>query len=244
MKQFIKKYYLYLIIAAAVLAVAVFVAVYLSGSSRDVPEVVLPSPAAEDSAPESSAPPESDSLVEINADTVKTVLAGLSVPEGYSREVSVKSYWTGGMSERNISVWVSGSDVRIADAGGDTTRNILISGGEIRIWYDDPSQYYAGDMSGEAEEYMAMIDYSAVLEMREADILDADFTDYGGEACVYVRYRGGELGYVYELYVSTATGLLTGAYAYDGVLLVYSMESVSTEISTPDAEIFTPPELM
>lgn len=81
-----------------------------------------------------------------------------------------------------------------------------------------------------------------MLALPPGAILDAAYTDYDGQTAVYVRYVSGNLGYETACYISDENGLLIGAETYDGEVLIYAMRSGPVDISTPDEDLFAPPD--
>lgn len=239
--------FFYVLIALALLALAGLIWALAPGKSPETPAVVLSLPPAPDSsaAPSTEAPAE-DSVIEVTTETVQTAISTLRRAEGYSRHLTVQSFWNGGSSTTEIDAHIRGEDVRLTvrESGAPPTeqKNILIKGGKAWIWYEGETGVWHGSArEGDADAYQTLLTYEDVLTLDKSAILDAGYTAYQGENCLFVRYTAGELGYEHLCYISDATGLLMGTETYDGDVLVYAMRSSAPELEEPDAALFESP---
>ena len=234
----------YILFALAVAALIALIALLSPGSAPETPPVILATPAAADS---SGAPSAADDpgvrVIEVTPDTVQTVIAMLQRADNYSRTLTAQNFWNGGSATTEIAVRVRGENVRLAISGSTgIVKHVLIRGGEEWIWYSDGGGVWHGSAKdGDADAYQTLLTYEDVLLLDKSKILDAGYTDYNGESCIFVRYAAGALGYEHLCYISDATGLLMGAETYDGNMLVYSLRSSDPDISTPGDEFFTEP---
>lgn len=211
-------------------------------ASVDTAAVILPTPAAGiDENPGGSAGAESR-VVSVTPETVQAAVGMLSRAGSYSRNIMVETFWTGGSSVRNIHVSVNGERARLTVSDSRGVKNVLISGGELWIWYPDSDGVYHGPAdSSDADEYQSLLTYEDILRIDPASITDAGYMDYDGENCIYAEYTGGGLGFVSRFWVSVDTGLLMGSESFDGEQLIYRMSSSAPDVSTPDESVFTPP---
>ncbi len=232
------------VILALALAAAAGVLLLLARvSPPETPPVRLS--AAPVSAPPVSPPPEQPGarVVEIAPDTVQTVVALLRRADSYSRTLTVQRFWSGGSAETVYRVWVRGDSTRVCVPDGDAEKHILLRGAEKWIWYSDaPGLYQGPARDADADGYQSVPSYEDVLALPPEAILDAAYTDYDGQTAVYVRYVSGNLGYETACYISDENGLLIGAETYDGEVLIYAMRSGPVDISTPDEDLFAPPD--
>ncbi|MFQ9410379.1 MAG: hypothetical protein ACLR1T_04130 [Evtepia gabavorous] len=105
---------LVLAIAVTVFA-AVFVSLGLPALTGRAPEVVLPDVNQEAVSTEGR-----DFLpVEVRPDTVQSVIASLSRPESYYRQLTVRLFWAGGSSADPVEIWADGGYVRTAITTGE-----------------------------------------------------------------------------------------------------------------------------
>lgn len=235
----------YILFALALAALGVLIWLLAPGSAPETPPVILATPAAADSV---GAPSATDvpgvRVIEVTPDTVQTVISMLRRADNYSRTLTAQNFWNGGSAVTGIEVWVRGDNVRLSirESGGDTVKNVLIKGAEEWIWYSDGAGVWHGAArDGDADAYQTLLTYEDVLTLDKSAILDAGYTEYNGENCIFVRYASGALDYEHLCYISDATGLLMGAETYDGDMLVYAMRSSDPNISTPVDEVFVEP---
>ena len=231
----------YILIVLALAALGWLVWALAPGRTLDTPEVVL------SSAPARSAPPvQEDSaagtVIDVTPETVKTVIGTLSRASAYSRTLRIQSFWNGGSSTAEIDVRVLDGSTRLTIREPSGQKQVLLRDGEAWIWYNDPRDAWHGPArEGDADVYQRLLTYEDVLSLRGDQILEAGYTSYQGENCVYVRYTGGPLGYENLCYISDATGLLMGTETYDGGTLVYAMQSTAPDLTPPDADYFKIP---
>ena len=240
--------FFYVLIALAVLALAGLIWALAPGKTPETPAVVLSLPPAPDSSAAPSAEdPARDAVIDITTETVQTAISTLRRAEGYSRRLTVQSFWTGGSSTTEIDAHIRGEDVRLTvreggAPGGAEVKHILIKGGEAWIWYEGEAGVWHGSAKdGDADAYQTLLTYEDVLSLDGSAILDAGYTVWQGENCLFVRYTAGELGYEHLCYISDATGLLMGTETYDGNVLIYAMRSSAPELESPDAALFEAP---
>ena len=246
MKLASKKTIIYAAACVMIAAVLLAVVLLIGGGGNDTPQVILPSPVAVATA---TPQPETDDATEdngVSVSTVQAVIAAMERKDTYMRSLSIFDYWSGGSTQRLVSVWVEGDKMRllISLSDGDQ-KNILMRDGKMWIWYDDTSSVYEstrGTESGMTDELQGIITYEDILELDTENILDAGYEEYLGEPCVYAEYTDGALGYVTKAYISVQSGLLTGASIYDGDQLIYSMESVAYEEEISSRDVFDIPE--
>lgn len=234
---------MYLITAAIAAALVWLVFIFVPSSSVETVPVVLPTPAVSDSsADESNNQSGNDTVINISPGTVQAAISTLSRADNYSRVLNITNYWSGGNSQQQINVWVQGDSSRFTISGQGISKNVLINGTDLWIWYSDSKDIYHGSAhSGDADEYQALISYEHLLELDKSLITDAGYEIYHDETCIYAKYTDGSYGYATKFWVSVNTGLLMGSETYDGEMLIYSLFSSAPDISTPDESIFKLP---
>lgn len=229
-------------IAVAIIA-AIVILIKAIGSPDDSHAITIPSPAVETGG---NIGDDGVNRVEVTPETVKVVLGTLARAESFSRTYTIKNYWDGGESESTLSYWQKGSNIRMNIKQNNTVRNILVLGNDLYVWYDGSSGIFKSklsesNVSREVDMFSGLVTYEELKEIPQEDILNAGYIEHSGQACIYAEYKSGELNYVKHLYVSNDTGLLVSLEKYDGDTLIYSMESVSIELSTPSDDIFKIP---
>ena len=229
------------------LAVAVTVGlIFLVGPSAniDTVPVILPEAAPENSSTETDPADSAPQVLELTAENVQSALRTLSRDESYSRSLCAESYWSGGSTRRNIDLWVDGDRVRmdISRSDGGDTIHLLFDGGEKWLWYEGRYGLFTGAAAeNEADRWQSLLSYEHILDLPAGDIIEADYSEYGGGMCIRVRYSYGRLGYENVCYVSIESGLVMGEESWDGDSLVYSLSSTEPDLSQPEPDIFALP---
>ena len=231
------------ILLTLVLAAALVLTLYFWGGREEIPAVVLPSPqSGTEAAPEVS-PPQG---LAVTPENVQAVLRALERPEHYTRTATYTQYYSGTAHESLVTVWKDGSQVRILQLDASGSRNTLLTGGMLYIWYGSDSAVFSaeaaeGDVRRE-DLYQGLPTYEDVLELAPEEITAAAYTQWGGYPCILAETSTPALGYTIRYYISTDYGLLAGYEVYDGGELLRSLtvDEISTE--TPAGDIFRVPE--
>ena len=228
--------------AAVVIVVIAFLIIYY-GPTDNSHVISMPSPAIDSG---SVSGDDGISRVEVNPETIKTVLGTLVRAESFFRTYTIKTFWDGGESESTLSYWQKGENIKLRISRNKSVRNILVRGDELYIWYDGSDSVFnsklsESSVSKEIDRFSRLVTYEEIMDIPQENIQDAYYVDKSGQACIFVQYLNGELNYVNQLFVSIDTGLLVSCEKFDGEELVYSMESVSPELSTPSDDIFKIP---
>ncbi len=230
-----------MIIALLVLTAAVIVyALFFMGREVETSHVSLPTPGQTDGAQQSGPP--GDKELELTAENVCAVLAELDRAESYSCTVTVEDFWPGGSSEQELQVWVSSGRTRIRGELGGGTRNLLLSGGTLYVWYDSVSGVAELPYGGASDAWLRSITYEDVLSLPEGSVTGAGYEQYGGTECIMCLYTDPLSALENRLYVSASTGLLMGAESRDGSSLVYRMSVSGLQLAEPDGALFDPPD--
>lgn len=237
-----KKRIIYGSIATIIIVIIAYL-VIVFGPADNSHVISMPSPAVE-----SGGNTNNDSInrVEVSPETVKVALGTLARPESFSRTYTIKSYWDGGKSESSLNYWQNVGNIRLSISQDNTVKNILIRGSDLYVWYDGTygvwkSKLSESNISKEVDAFSSLITYEEIMDIPQENIIDAGYGEHSGQPCIYVKYKSGVLNYVNHLYVSVDTGLLVSTEKFDGDKLIYSMESVSPELSTPSDDFFDIP---
>ena len=216
---------------------------------RDTDAIQLPEP---QTYPELSGETEPDDLnrVEVTRETVQAVVSELSRPGTYNRDVAIETFWTGGRVTYDINVSAANgtTSLRIAAPDG-VEKRIIVSPEALYIWYrGDRTPYVgaagsAGDGYRTADEWQMLVTYEDLLLLDRDNIIDAGYTEFGGEDCIYAEYRSPLLGYAKKIYVSIDLGLVTRAEEHDeNGKLVYLMTAGDCIVGEADPAAFTLPD--
>ncbi|MBR1659109.1 MAG: hypothetical protein IJ705_02170 [Oscillospiraceae bacterium] len=237
--------FFFVLIALALAALAALALLLGPFSRRETAAVILAAPpAAEVGENPGAAGGGNSRSVTVDVDSVQNVVATMHRVEAYSRSLTAATLWDGGSVTTEINAWVRSGKARIElrEAGGDTTKYVLLRDGQKWIWYSDRSEIWSGPAAvGDADRYQTLLSWEDVRTLDQRDIRDAGYTMYGGTLCIYVRYAEGELGYESLCYIAVDSGLLMGVETYDGDALVYSLSSSLPSLTPPDEALFELP---
>ena len=188
--------------------------------------------------------------VEVTRETVQAVVSTLARPGTYTRKLSVESYWDGGQAAFAIDVAVKDgvTSLRVEPPVGDR-KMIVVTPDALYIWYGSEIAPFIGDPGSQgdgyrtADEYQMLVSYETIRDLSVDDIIDAGYTEYEGEDCIFISYQTSELGYTMMYYVSIGLGLITGAEEYDETGgLIYRMSAGECQIGEAEPEMFTLPD--
>ena len=215
---------------------------------RDYDAIPLPDISAS-SFTAGDAEPDMLTRIEVTRENIQPVISTLSRPETYSRDVIIESCWEGGKTVYNINVSVAGGVTSLSTlSSSGIEKNIIVTPDFLYIWYRGDRTPFTGsnDSSGDdyanADEYQMLITYEDVIRLDRNYILDAGYTEYGDEECVYAEYLQPKLGYTMKCYISIELGLITGAEEYDAAgTLTYRM-SAGECVFDVDASAFMLPD--
>ena len=171
--------------------------------------------------------------VDVTPETVQSIVASLSRPESYYRELTVETLWSDGSHSTSVQFW--------QDGGWSHTRQILPSGavrhdltGEdtTYYWYEGSERY----RSCPADEYSADLTqhiptYEDVLDLDKDTITQTGYERRDVWPCVYLQVQVSDT-VVERYWISTDTGLLVSAEREQNGQLVYRMTAY-TQVQTP-----------
>ncbi len=182
--------------------------------------------------------------VRITPDTVQLAIGTMSRPASYSRTQTVEVFWSGGSGSTDCTVSVSGGATRVDTRQPDgSIRHALVSGDQAAVWYDDEESYTILGAQGFSADIAArMPTYETVLTLPVEDIVQADYQDRDGVACIYVATRESENGYADQYWISTATGLLQAAERTERGTLVYRFTAGELSQEPPEEALFQLPD--
>ena len=204
--------------------------VFLAGST---PQVVLPSPGS-GSGDISTTDPEGQNYqrVEVTTETVAGVVATLSRPASYYRELTVETFWTGGSSSSHVQVWMDGGWSHSCQAKpSGVVRHDITDGETLYYWYEGSQQYKSAPADQKSSDLAQHIPtYETVLELDPDEITAAGYESRGDLPCVFVEVR--QAGQLQRFWVSVDNGLLVSAEVEENDQLVYRMTAY-TPVQSP-----------
>ena len=239
-----KRYLPYLGAVAVLLAAALLLAHRFGWFDTSTAPVVLPdtSPYAAPSPPEGRG-----GLVpaKVTPETVQAVVATLSRPDGYSRQLQVESSWLGGEAVWQVRVWHKGTGTRIRitpEAEGEPAKDVLILDKEIRIRYEGDERVFESSAGSPAmtDALQLIPSYEDVLALAPEQIEEAGYVEQDGVWLILVAAREEPTGCLMRYFVSIETGLLEAAERWDGDERIYGMHAQQADLAAPEDEVFLP----
>lgn len=171
--------------------------------------------------------------VAVTPETVQSIVATLSRPDSYYRELTVETLWSGGSYASPVQYW--------EDGGWAHTRQVLASGAvrhdltgpeTAYYWYEGSTAwgtFPADERSSDLAQHIPT--YETVLELDPESITGAGYELRGSLPCVYVEVQE-ESGALERYWISTDSGLLISAERELNGALVYRMTAYS-QIQAP-----------
>ena len=180
--------------------------------------------------------------LEVTPDTVQAVVATLSRPERYRREITVRRTWSGGERDAALCATVSAPWTRVdRDMPDGQTRHVITDGRVAYLWYDGDEtalRLPAGNIGADDEQLIPT--YEDVLKLPRERIALADYHRIeSGVDCVYIE-TAQEDGVKERYWISVSTGLLVAAERLVEDNSVYWMEAGEPE--EPPADAFALPD--
>lgn len=241
-----KKMTIFAVLTAICVTAAVVAAVLLMQLGGNNVEIELP-PAQATPSGEPVSPSQDSGIipVQVNADTVQSVIATLSRPDSYYRTVQVETFWDESSAIWDINTWVKADAIRIS-VSGVTPKNVIVTKDNLYIWYSDNSVYTGSRDKSEsllqtADAFDMLLTYEDVLALDKSSIVSAEYRDHNGAYCIYVTAADDESGYVTDYVISVETGLLVYAETTNGSSVVYRMTALEAILSAPPDSQFTLP---
>ena len=171
--------------------------------------------------------------VDVTPETVQSIVASLSRPESYYRELTVENLWNGGSSSVSVQFWQDGdwSHARQVLPSG-AVRHDLTGEDLTYYWYEGSESY----RSFPADEYSADLTqhiptYEDVLDLDPESITQTGYERRDVWPCVYLQVQVSDT-VVERYWISTDTGLLVSAEREQSGQLVYRMTAY-TQVQTP-----------
>lgn len=235
------------VLIAIVIAVAMISSFGFGIFAPDTAQIVLPEPAASSTLTQDTGKPE-DGLVRVDVtpQTVQNVIATLTRPTSYYREVTIEDFWGDGESGvTTAKVWVDRgwTKTEVIWPGG-TVRSSIVGNEQVWLWYGNdrtvltaPADAHSADLEGQR-----IPTYETVLSLEQEQISAASYEEKGGLSCIYVETTADEQNYIQRYWVSVDSGLLVCAETAQGGTLVYRMSSYAVERPAPSDTSFELPD--
>ena len=243
------------ITAFGVLLIAAFIGSMFMTSylARDDGVITLPEPTVSSGGSAGSDIGDSDDLdrIEITPETIQAVVATLSRPDVYSRNMQIGIYWAeDGEKKYSIDTAVRNrvTSLRSSSSPG-VDKHIIITPDVIYIWHNGDAVPFSAGVSSPAQwyqladEWQMLITYEDILTLDRSRIIEAGYVEYEGADCLYAVYLSPLFGHRITCYISIELGLVVAAEEYDNSgFLLYSMTAGATITGEADEAAFTLPD--
>ena len=203
-----------LLVVAAIIVVLVTSFLRLESDAVKLPETALSTETP------NTAEPDALNRIEVTRDTIQAV--ALSRPKIYKRDVMIESFWDGGSAVFSIDVSVFGNytSLRINPAIGIEKR-IIVTSDVLYIWYKGDTMPFIGEVDSggdgyrSADEWQMLVTYENVLKLEKNDIIEAGYTEFNDEECIYAIYTSKHFHNTIMLYISLELGLVISVEEHD-----------------------------
>ena len=232
-----------LVIAIAITVfAAVFVSFGLPSLTGQIPKVVLP-----DGSQEGSRTGESVLPVEVTPETVQSVIATLSRPENYERELAVSLFWSSNgrssSSMEQVKIWADDGWIKTEVTSATGVEYRLVGKGTLYLWYAGEKTWKKmAAADGTADLAQRIPTYEDVLNLQTEQITDAGYERKNGKDCIYVAVKDESLNCLDQYWIETATGLLCAAETQENGKTVYEMAETSLQTPKTQAVSFALPD--
>ena len=222
------------LVGGSILALAaVFMVYWISGgffiAIRDI-ELPLATPSGQqlpgNPTPTWGQPPSTPiARVEVNADSLLSVLKEMKRAETYSASVAVEHFWQGGSGVNRHTVYHKNGMTKIEkynDAGA-VIYNKLYADGMTFAWTDRPPVHTAQTDPVGSDSAEGIPTYENLLYADRRQIQEATFVIEGNRPFIYVEWTDDISGYRLQYWISTEFNLLERAVAYQDTEKAYAM---------------------
>ena len=211
-----------------IIAIAMFTSFGRNLFTQNIPDVVLPN-AGDTSSQEpglmDSSREDPYQLVDVTPETVQNVIATLSRPGSYYRDITLETLWEDGSASVPVQVWhtEATSHVRQVLPSG-AIRHDLVQGDAQHYWYEGSRQYktVAAD-SGSADLAQHIPTYETVLSLEPDRITAAGYEQKDSLPCILVEVSSDDPDRIERYWISLDSGLLSAAELERNGMIVYRM---------------------
>lgn len=239
---------LFAVLIATIIVVAVFSSFAIHLFNKDEYQIRLPDLSGNVNADQPGADPEGDGQfvrVEVTPETVQSVIATLSRPRSYYREIRIELWADRDTSSvTTAKVWVDEDWVSsdVTTPNGMVQHNLV--GGEKRwLWYNNDTQAVELPADRTVADLVQRIPtYEDVLDLPREEITSTGYENYSGVDCVFVEVEQKDLGSHERYWISVANGLLIAAERVKDEQMLYRMSTVSIESPAPLGSSFVLPD--
>ena len=220
-----------------IIVIAIFTSFGRNLFAQNTPEVVLPNTGDTSlQSPGSDHQPEENPyhLVDVTPETVQNVIATLSRPGSYYRDITLETRWEDGSSLVQVQIWHDEnlSHIRQVLPSG-AIRHDLIDESTQYYWYEGSQQYKtlnSDDRSADLAQHIPT--YETVLSLDQSVITNAGYEQKDTFSCILVEVSPTDPDRTERYWVSLDSGLLVAAEMERDGTVVYQM-SANGPVTTP-----------
>lgn len=243
-----KRRTLFAVLIATIIVLAVFSSFAITLFGQEDYQIKLPNLSTDkdtNSTGDQSSSDDSFIRIEVSPETVQNVIATLTRPRSYYREINLE-IWADAehFAVTTAQVWVDENWTRssVTTPSGMVQHNLV--GDKTRwLWYEgdkDALAFPADDVVSDVAQRIPT--YEDVLNLPRSMITDAGYETYAGADCVFVEVEQKELNSRERYWISVADGLLMAAERVKDDLVVYRMTAQSTVSPAPLDSNFALPD--
>lgn len=241
----------FVIIVTVLIGIAMFTSFGRSLFSGKTAEIVLPPPEASQGENTQMPSPETSTQqyprVEVDKNTVQSVIASLNRSGSYYRELTVEQFWGEEQSSLTaVQVWVDEEWSHVSQVlPSGLIRHDLVGKDTLYYWYEGDDNWLtapADEQSADLAQHIPT--YETVLELDPDTITGTGYELKGDLPCIFVKVLGALDGYEDSYWVSVDNGLLVCAESYENGQLIYRMTAFAPiqSISPGTTEPFALPD--
>lgn len=213
-----------------IIAIAMFASFGRSLFALRTPEVILPSSSSSSSAPSGGTSHSGQyQNVAVTPQTVGEVVATLSRPESYYRELTIETIWEDGSSSQTVQVWTDDGWFHSRQTmPSGVIRHDIVGDETLYYWYEGSGKYNTAPADGFSSDLAQHIPtYETVVELDPELITNAGYTLRGDLPCVYAEVKLPDATTLERYWVSVDSGLLVSAELEQEGQIVYRMTAYS-----------------
>ena len=230
-----KKRLIIVLAITCLIVVAIFASFGRSLFFVQIPSITLPDGTETGDASSSSGLQDGEQYwqVAVTPETVQSIIATLSRPSSYYRELTIETMWSEGSYSSAVQYWEDGgwSHTRQTLASG-AVRHDLVGPEDAYYWYEGSAvwnSFPSDDRSADLAQHIPT--YETVLELDPDLITGTGYELRGSYPCVYIEVQGDNAARE-RYWISTVNGLLISAEREVNGSLVYRMTAY-TPVQTP-----------
>lgn len=237
-----------LIAAMAVIAVGIFISLFLSSSDRnDAYTITLPGQGSAVIDPSHDIGESNRSklqTISVNTSNIQDVIASLERPEAYQCQLETTYYYQDTQSSMKSQLWKSGDLVRISQKLADeqTGQQALLSENWAYLWGAEGIYTRFVRQERDADLYGRFPTYEDLLDLPREQIVKGEVRELDGQFCLYAETQDPVTGELEQWYILVENGILLYAAGTLGGVSTYESRLVNLQLEPTEEGIFLLPD--